>query len=348
VLLAPPQIYSAGLETPGQLSPDTAIEAAVLAGDDPGDASTHFGAGTLGDLTWKDGLEALSCTECGRCTDHCPAAAAGQPLRPGDVIQSLRRAVQRGDLSMPLIPDVSLEETVWRCTTCLACETACPLRITFVDRFVRQRRWLVENEGKVPPSFARVLRGLENHDNPWQLPRRDRDASARPLAVPRFNAAEHDYLLFVGCAASHDESAQQSHPALVSLLRHAGVRFGGLGADEPCCGELARRLGSESTFLSMSQRVIEQFRNLGVRRIITACPHCTNTFAREYPQFGADFTVVPCCVSRPVLRRPVPRHHRCSAADSPGHSRTRCDRSAAFRRWDRLLRCGRWWIFFRI
>ena len=302
VLCAWPQLYAARPETATVLSRDAAIEAALAPdahdgdngdsrGDIPEDSAT-FGAGTWADLTRRDALEALSCTECGRCTERCPAAQAGKALRPGDAMMAMHHAAHHGVQHTALLPQVLGEAALWDCTTCRACEAECPLLITFVDRFVRMRRHQVEERGQLPPELARTLRALESTGNPWGLPPTSRTDWTSGLSVPRFDAAQHEYLLFVGCAGSCDPAAIPATAALVHLLTHAGVRFGTLGDDETCCGDVARRLGAESTFLTMSQQLMARLCEANARRIITVCPHCLHMLASEYTSFGAHFEVV--------------------------------------------------------
>jgi len=164
--------------------------------------------------------------------------------------------------------------------------------ITYVDKIVRMRRDLVESRGEPPSELGKALRGMETNSNPWNISSMDRDKWAEGIEVKPFDADECEYLLFLGCAASFDDRAKKISASLVKLLDAAGVKYGYLGTDEPCCGETARRAGSESNFRMMADGLIEAFKELGVKKIITGCPHCFNTFKNEYPGFGASFSVI--------------------------------------------------------
>jgi Fe-S oxidoreductase len=133
---------------------------------------------------------------------------------------------------------------------------------------------------------------METNQNPWNLSAMDRGDWADELEIKEFDGEEHEYLLFVGCMASFDDRAKKISRALVKLLDQAGVSFGYLGSDEPCCGETARRAGSESNARMMQDENIETFKELGVKKIVTACPHCFNTFKNEYPELGGKYEVV--------------------------------------------------------
>ena len=164
--------------------------------------------------------------------------------------------------------------------------------ITYVDKIARLRRDLVEGRGEPPAELATALRGMETNANPWNISPMDRDGWAEGLDVPEFDPDSCEYLLFVGCAGSYDDRAKKITRSLVKLLDAAEVSYGYLGAEEPCCGDMARRGGSEANFRMLADMNIEVFGELGVKKIITACPHGYNTFKHEYPKLGGDYEVV--------------------------------------------------------
>jgi Fe-S oxidoreductase len=99
-------------------------------------------------------------------------------------------------------------------------------------------------------------------------------------------------VLWLGCAGTYTPLAQEAVTALVKILKKAGVDFGILGQAEKCCGDTARRTGEEGLFQELANYNIENLRRLGVKKLLTNCPHCYNTFKNEYPRFGATFSVV--------------------------------------------------------
>ncbi len=313
VVTAIPNVFLGHLDPPGRLPKDENIEKEILEDDEEEDWDDDsddeddeeedeiYGVSEIQHFTWKDLLDMYSCTECGRCTDNCPAAKTGKPLKPKQFLTDLRNHLysRKSELtsgkieSKALVPDVISAEVIWSCTTCRACEEECPVTISYVDKMVKLRRDLVEGRGEPPAELATALRGMETNQNPWNLSAMDRGDWTDDLdvEVPEFDKDAHDYLLFVGCMASFDDRAKKISRALVRLLDQAGIKFGTLGGDEPCCGETARRAGSESNARMMQNENIETFQEMGVKRIITACPHCFNTFKHEYPEFGGDYEV---------------------------------------------------------
>lgn len=298
VITAIPNVFFSNLDPPGRLPRDENIEKVLR--EEEGDEEPVFGVGAVQHFTWKDILDMYSCTECGRCTDNCPAAKTDKPLKPKTFLCDLRdhlygrqQEFLGGKLEVKaLVPDVIKPEVVWSCTTCRACEEECPVAITYVDKMVKLRRDLVESRGEPPAELGTALRGMETNANPWNISPMDRDKWAEDLEVPAFDAKKHEYLFFVGCMASFDDRAKKISRSLVKLLEAAKVSFGYLGSDEPCCGETARRAGKESNFRMMADANVEAFKELGVKKIVTACPHCFNTFKNEYGALGGQYEVI--------------------------------------------------------
>jgi Fe-S oxidoreductase len=259
--------------------------------DDLGAAPVGYGR--LGHLSWKDRLDLFTCTECGRCTDNCPASLTGKRLSPKQFTLDLRRELVEGSSARDLVPDVVHPDVVWACTTCRACEEQCPVSISYVDKLVALRRHLVTIRGEAfPPELGRLFDALETNGNPWNLPRADRAKWADGLGVPR--AREHgsaDLLLWVGCQASYDPRGQKVARALVRLLQAARVDFAMLGEEEGCTGDAARRAGNEHLFLTLAERNLATLGRHGIRRIVTLCPHCENTLTNEYPDLGGKYSV---------------------------------------------------------
>ncbi len=320
VITSIPNVFFSNLGPVGRLPKDDNIEKELLEDDDDEDWDDDddeddaeekdddegdddedvYGVAEIQHFTWKDVLDMYSCTECGRCTDNCPAAKTGKPLSPKKLLIDLRDhlyarkdEILSGKMeSKALVPDVIPAEVIWSCTTCRACEEECPVMNTFVEKIVKIRRDLVEGRGEPPTELATALRGMETNQNPWNLSAMDRGDWAEGLEIQEFDSDECDYLLFVGCMASFDDRAKKISRAVVKLLDEAGVSYGYMGSDEPCCGETARRAGSESNARTMIDENIETFKALGVKKIITACPHCFNTFKNEYPEFGGSYEVI--------------------------------------------------------
>jgi Fe-S oxidoreductase len=287
---------------PANAVPRVDLEAA-MSGED--DAAMQVGARTALDLTWKEGLDAFTCTECGRCKDACPTFLTGKPLAMKWVNDNLKRhlvasrdsILARNAEALPaLVPDVIGEETLWACTTCGYCEASCPIELEHLPRFFRMRQHRVMMEGAFPNELKRVFSAYEVQGNPWGLPPDTRadwaaEAGVRVLQAPG-EAAELDYLFYVGSAESFDPRGRRIATAFARILKAAGVRFAILGAREGSTGECVRRAGNEMLFQQLAASLIATFEEFGVRRIVTCDPHAFNSLKNEYPEFGGRYEVV--------------------------------------------------------
>ncbi len=291
-------VFFADLDPPGKL-PTMDLENI--------DEETRFGIATVTDLTWKQMLDLYTCTECGRCREFCPTTRTGKPLQPVMFTKTVRDELYReqpGLLGDPgeggrqsdveLVPEVVDPEVVWACTTCRWCEEACPLEISYVDKLVEMRRNLVLEKATFPEEAQIAFRGMEVNGNPWQLPAETRADWAEGLDVPLAAEAggDFEYLFWVGCAGSFDDQGKKVSRALAGILKAAGVKFAILGPEEACTGDSARRLGNEYLFQVLAQQNVETLNSYGVKKIVTACPHCFNTLRHEYPDFGGRYEVV--------------------------------------------------------
>src|SRR5450432_57682 len=229
-----------------------------------------------------------ACMECGRCEDVCPATASGKPLSPKKVVTDLRRLMSLGGGN---VHETIRDETLWACTMCQACVQECPVLIGHVDLISDMRRDLV-GEGKLSGPPAKALQQIGNQSNPYGRPNSERLAWAEGLDVPTVESNPgFEYLLWIGCAASFDPRAQKVARATAQLLKNSGVDFAVLGKEESCTGDPARRIGDEFLFQQLAQANVETLTRRRVKKIVTPCPHCYNTFKNEYPQFGGQYQV---------------------------------------------------------
>jgi Fe-S oxidoreductase len=272
--------------------------------------AARFGTATIADLSWKEGLDLYSCTECGRCQTRCPTHVTGKPLSVKALNLALKHhlvaeaPVLRGPAPgqgadattscapAPLVGEVISPETMWACTTCGWCETACPVFIENIPRIVDLRRQQVLVEAAVPDEAARVFKNIETQGNPWGLGSNKRAEWCADLDVPRAADGEFEWLFFVGCAGAYDDRQKKVSRAIVKLLREAKVSFAILGEEETCTGDAARRLGNEYLFQTQATSVVETLNGHRVKKILVQCPHCLNTLKNELPQFGGTYEVV--------------------------------------------------------
>jgi Fe-S oxidoreductase len=271
------------------------------------DEDIRFGAATVADLTWKQIVDTMSCTECGRCQDVCPAYATGKELSPKLLIMGIRDqlfregpdllAMAAGDEASaptPLVPNAVSDDVVWDCVTCGACVRECPVAIEHIDHIVDLRRHLVMVEGRFPEEAATMLRDVERSANPWGKPQVDRADWSEGLGVRVLEPgdAPPEVLFWVGCAPAYDERAREGARSTAKLMQAAGVDFAILGPRECCTGDPARRMGNEYTFQTYAQQNVETLGEAGVTKIVTTCPHCFNTLGNEYPDFGGRYEVL--------------------------------------------------------
>ena len=261
-----------------------------------------FGASQIEHFTWKQLMDLDACTRCGRCQDVCPAYLTQKPLSPKrmilDLCNHLREVFPIPLLAQPrsnrrdMVKEVITDQVIWDCTTCRACQEACPIYIEHIQKIIDLRRYLVLEATRIPESAEGALRSIAMRGHPWRAVMEGRLAWTEGLSVPTL--AERgcaEVLFWVGCNGALEERNKRVVRALAQILARAGVDFAILGEEEACCGDPARRLGDEYQFQVLAQKNIELFKNYQVKQIVTACPHCFNTIKNEYPQFGGEFLV---------------------------------------------------------
>jgi Fe-S oxidoreductase len=253
----------------------------------------RFGVATIADLTRKEVMDGFSCTECGRCQDACPAYATGKILSPKLLIMGVRDQVL-AQSAEPILGHGVPEQMIWDCVTCGACVEACPVSIEHIDHIVDLRRSRVMVDSAFPAEAEPMLRDVERASNPWGKPQTERAAWAAELGVRVLEPGDPapDYLYWVGCAASFDERAKRSAESTAKLLQAAGVDFAILGPREACTGDPVRRIGNEYVFQAYAEQNVATLNEQRVRKIVASCPHCFNTLANEYGDFGGNYEVV--------------------------------------------------------
>ncbi len=267
-----------------------------------------FGVAKITDLTWKQVLDLYSCVVCGQCQDACPATASGKPLNPKKLIQDLKKHLLEagpellkhrgggentgGKPAKTLPGEVITGDEIWACTTCRACDEICPLYVEHIDKIIDLRRNLVLEQASLPETAEQALRSIETRGHPWRGTTASRTDWAQDLDIKTLaEDSQVDFLFWVGCTGALEERSTKISRSLARVLKLAGVNFGILGAEESCCGEPARRLGNEYLFQMLAESNVKILQGYGVKKMVTACPHCYNTFKNEYPEFGGKFEV---------------------------------------------------------
>ncbi|MBW2356607.1 MAG: (Fe-S)-binding protein, partial [Deltaproteobacteria bacterium] len=266
--------------------------------DDKLDDLESFGVKQIDDFTWKHMLDFYSCADCGRCSDNCPANAAGRPLSPRFITIKARDQLFESypvypigapfTKASPLIGGIYSEAEIWSCTTCGACEEECPLGIEYIDKIVDLRRGMVD-DGNVPQSLQKPLSALEKRGNPWgKMEKKRADwaknkefaAECEVKLVAAGDTAE--VLYFVDSITSYDDRMQMIAQATARVLSAAGIDFAILGKEEKDSGHEVRRFGEEMLFQDLRAHNTEMIHESGAKRIVTADPHAYNALLKDY------------------------------------------------------------------
>ncbi len=267
--------------------------------DDQLDDLESFGVKKFEDFTWKHMLDFYACTDCGRCSDNCPANAVGRPLSPRFIsIKGREYAFKHYPLTGKFMEPEGLiigepsegaiysEDEIWSCTTCGACEEECPVTVEYIDKIVDLRRAMVD-EGMVPQSLQKPLSALEKRGNPWGKMEKKRADWTKPIAeecpvtvLEKGKTAETLY--FVDSITSFDERSQEIGQATAKTLKAAGIDFGILGKAEKDSGNEVRRFGEEMLFQTLKDHNTDKILDSGAKKIVTADPHALNALNKDY------------------------------------------------------------------
>ncbi|UCF73967.1 MAG: (Fe-S)-binding protein [Deltaproteobacteria bacterium] len=258
-----------------------------------------LGVDKIEDFTWKHILDFYTCTECGRCSDNCPANTVGRPLSPMELtikirdnayqnhpILSLTRKSTPQDQKTSLIGPVLEPDEIWSCTTCGACEEECPVFIEYIDKMIDLRRHMVES-AMIPKDFQDTLVRFEKTGNPFGKPPSKRADWVKELDEVSVKILEEgdkaDVLYFVDSYASFDPQIQRIAAAIVRGLDKAGITFGILGPRESDSAHQVRRLGEEGLFQFLVEGNMEALKTCSFQQIVTTDPHAFNTLKNDYP-----------------------------------------------------------------
>jgi len=259
------------------------------------DQVKSFGVKKFEDFTWKHMLDFYSCADCGRCSDNCPANAAGRPLSPRFLTIKARDycfqhfpVFGKSNNSHALIGGIYSEDEIWSCTTCGACEEECPLLIEYIDKIVDLRRGMVD-DGNVPKSIQKALKALESRGNPYgKMEKKKADWTKdkefqQSCEVKVLNGEGWaETLYFVDSITSYDDRIQAIGRATARILSAAGEDFAILGAAEKDSGHDVRRFGEEMLFQALRDHNTEAINDVGVRRIVASDPHAFNALQHDY------------------------------------------------------------------
>jgi len=258
-----------------------------LAGDD------DFGLDTGKDLTQIIALQAYSCVECGRCTEHCPANATGKILDPKQIALGVRGYLNEfGPASVESLFGKHLsQEAAFQCTTCGACEFQCPVGVEHLPIIVGLRRGAV-NTGKWDDGYGtKLFLALERNGNAFGFSSSERDKFIAKEQFPIFDGSQ-EYCLWLGCMGAYDPQGRDIIADFARVMRHLGTTFGVL-SKEKCTGDPARRLGNDLVFQQLAESNLETLAQSKVAKIVSICPHCVRTISTDYLEHGQSHGIIP-------------------------------------------------------
>ena len=249
-----------------------------------GDEDFGLVAGT--DLTRLVSLQAYSCVECGRCTEHCPAANTGKLLNPKEIILGVRAYLN--DLGpssdQPLLGKYNQQEAVFQCTTCGACEFQCPVGIEHVPILVGLRRGAVNTGAWEDQYGSKLFLALERGSNALGISPAERDKFIQKQQLPIFDGTQ-EYCLWLGCMGGYDPKGREIVAAFARVMNYLGTSYGVL-RKEKCTGDPVRRLGNDLLFQQLAEENLKALAQNKVKKIVSICPHCVRTIQEDWKEYG--------------------------------------------------------------
>lgn len=251
-----------------------------LAGDE------DFGLVAGQDLTQIVSLQAYSCVECGRCTEHCPAANTGKVLNPKEIILGVRAYLnETGPMTEePLLGKHNSQEAVFQCTTCGACEFQCPVGIEHLPIIVGLRRGAVNTGAWENDYGAKLFNQLERGSNALGISALERDKFIQKESLPIFDGTQ-EYCLWLGCMGAYDPKGREIVSSFARVMNHLGTSYGVL-RKEKCTGDPVRRLGNDLVFQQLAEANLEVLAQNKVKKIVSICPHCVRTIQEDWKAYG--------------------------------------------------------------
>jgi len=267
------------------LSRDGFSQIPPLVGDE------DFGLVTGKDITQLVSLQAYSCVECGRCTEHCPATNTGKELNPKEVILGMR-AYLNGPGPASELPILTGEggvyvsqKAVFQCTTCGSCEFQCPVGIQHLPIIVGLRRGAV-NTGTWEDDYgSKLFNQLERGSNALGISALERDKFIQKQELPIFDGTQ-EYCLWLGCMGGYDPKGREIVAAFARVMNFLGSSYGVL-KKEKCTGDPVRRLGNDLLFQQLAEENLKNLAQNKVKKIVSICPHCVRTIQEDWKAYGA-------------------------------------------------------------
>jgi len=266
------------------------------------DGDEDFGLVAGKDVTQLISLQTYSCVECGRCTEHCPAATTGKVLNPKEIIlgtrsylnefgpgseipllNEMRDAPVNASSDNPAANWLSME-AAFQCTTCGACEYQCPVGIQHVPIIVGLRRGAVNTGAWEDTYGTKLFLALEKNGNALGLSATERDKFVTKQGFPIYDGTQ-EYCLWLGCMGGYDPKGREIIADFARVMTYLGTSFGVM-KKEKCTGDPARRLGNDLVFGTLAEAGLQAFEKAKVKKIVAICPHCVRTIAEDWKEYG--------------------------------------------------------------
>ena len=250
-----------------------------------------FGLVAGKDITRITALQAYSCVECGRCTEHCPANNTGKELNPKLIALGIRSYLNEygNQNETPILSATVSQKAVFQCTTCGACEFQCPVGIQHLPMIIGLRRGAV-NTGTWEDEYGtKLFLNLERNGNAMGFSQTERDKFIAKQDLPVFDGSQ-EYCLWLGCMGGYDPRGREIVGAFASVMKHLGTSFGVL-KKERCTGDPARRLGNDLVFGQLAEANQAAFNQAQVKKLVSICPHCVRTIAEDWREFGVEVQI---------------------------------------------------------
>jgi Fe-S oxidoreductase len=250
-----------------------------------------FGLVSGKDISKVVALQAYSCVECGRCTEHCPANNTGKELNPKLIVLGLRSYLNEyGNANeTPILSATVSQKAIFQCTTCGSCEYQCPVGIQHLPAIIGLRRGAV-NTGTWEDEYGtKLFLTLERNGNALGFSASERDKFVSKQQFPVYDGSQ-DYCLWLGCMGAYDPQGREIITAFASVMNHLGTSYGVL-KKERCTGDPVRRLGNDLLFQQLAEINIDNFRQAKVTKLVSICPHCVRTIGEDWREFGVAFEI---------------------------------------------------------
>ncbi|MBV9266728.1 MAG: 4Fe-4S dicluster domain-containing protein [Acidobacteriaceae bacterium] len=256
-----------------------------LAGDE------DFGIVAGKDITQITALQAYSCVECGRCTEHCPANNTGKELNPKLIALGMRAYLTQygNNNETPILEATVSQKAIFQCTTCGACEYQCPVGIQHLPMIIGLRRGATNTGSWEDEHGTKLFLNLERNGNAMGFSQTERDKYVAKQAFPIFDGSQ-EYCLWLGCMGSYDPKGREIVASFAAVMKHLGTSFGVLKR-ERCTGDPVRRLGNDLAFGQLAEANLQAISQSGVKKIVSICPHCVRTIAEDWREFGAEVQI---------------------------------------------------------